>query len=52
MLVAEAMRRAKGNQSVAAKILGISQPALCKRLKNEKMAFESKQEEEDGSESE
>jgi DNA-binding NtrC family response regulator len=52
MLVAEAMRRAKGNQSVAAKILVISQPALCKRLKNEKAAFESKQQqqEEDGSE--
>jgi transcriptional regulator with PAS, ATPase and Fis domain len=36
MLVAEAMHRAKGNQSIAARMLGISQPALSKRLKNEK----------------
>ncbi|OQY19255.1 MAG: two-component system response regulator [Desulfobacteraceae bacterium 4572_35.1] len=34
LLVAEAMRRAHGNQSVAARMLGISQPALSKRLKN------------------
>jgi len=27
------MRRAKGNQSIAARLIGISQPALCKRLK-------------------
>lgn len=33
MLVEEAMRRAQGNQSVASRILGISQPALSKRLK-------------------
>jgi DNA-binding NtrC family response regulator len=33
MLVAEAMSRAKGNQSVAAGLLGISQQALSKRLK-------------------
>ncbi len=32
-LVAEAMERAKGNQSVAAAMLGISQQALSKRLK-------------------
>lgn len=35
MLIAEAMKRADGNQSVAAKMLGISQPALSKRLKAE-----------------
>jgi len=35
LLVAEAMRRAGGNQSIASKMLGISQPALSKRLKNE-----------------
>lgn len=34
-LIAEAMRQTKGNQSIAAKILGISQQALSKRLKNE-----------------
>ena len=34
-LVAEAMKRAKGNQSVAAALLGISQQALSKRLKQE-----------------
>ncbi|PSJ43843.1 two-component system response regulator [Zobellella endophytica] len=33
LLVAEAMRRAQGNQSLAARLLGISQPALSKRLK-------------------
>jgi DNA-binding NtrC family response regulator len=33
MLVAEAMKRAKGNQSIAASMLGISQQALSKRLK-------------------
>lgn len=32
-LVDEAMRRAEGNQSIASRILGISQPALSKRLK-------------------
>jgi len=32
-LVDEAMKRAKGNQSLAARLLGISQPALSKRLK-------------------
>ncbi len=33
LLVAEAMRRSRGNQSLAARLLGISQPALSKRLK-------------------
>lgn len=33
LLVAEAMHRAKGNQTMAARLLGISQPALNKRLK-------------------
>jgi transcriptional regulator with PAS, ATPase and Fis domain len=33
LLVAEAMCRAEGNQSIAARLLGISQPALSKRLK-------------------
>jgi DNA-binding NtrC family response regulator len=32
-LVAEAMNRASGNQTMAARLLGISQPALNKRLK-------------------
>jgi len=34
LLIAEAMRRAKGNQSVASHLLGISQQALSKRLQN------------------
>ena len=34
LLVTEAMQRSQGNQSVAARLLGISQPALSKRLKN------------------
>ena len=33
VLVTEAMRRANGNQSIACGLLGISQPALSKRLK-------------------
>nr|WP_067291086.1 sigma-54 dependent transcriptional regulator [Marinobacterium profundum] len=33
LLVAEAMQRAQGNQSLASRLLGISQPALSKRLK-------------------
>lgn len=32
-LVEEAMRRSKGNQTLASRYLGISRPALCKRLK-------------------
>ena len=32
-LVAEAMRRSDNNQTMASRILGISQPALSKRLK-------------------
>lgn len=34
MLIDEAMRRSGGNQSIAARMLGISQPALSKRIKN------------------
>ncbi len=34
LLVEEAMKRAKGNQSIAARMLGISRQALGKRLKN------------------
>lgn len=33
LLVAEAIRRAEGNQSMAARLIGISQPALNKRVK-------------------
>jgi DNA-binding NtrC family response regulator len=33
LLVEEAMARANGNQTIAARLLGISQPALSKRLK-------------------
>ncbi|WP_419176952.1 sigma-54-dependent transcriptional regulator [Desulfosediminicola sp.] len=33
LLVVEAMKRSRGNQSLAARLLGISQPALSKRLK-------------------
>ncbi|MGF1757003.1 sigma-54 dependent transcriptional regulator [Photobacterium sagamiensis] len=33
LLINEAMHRAQGNQSLASKLLGISQPALSKRLK-------------------
>jgi len=33
-LVNEALKRSAGNQSLAARMLGISPPALCKRLKN------------------
>jgi DNA-binding NtrC family response regulator len=36
LLVTEAMERAQGNQSMASRLLGISQPALSKRLKNSK----------------
>lgn len=33
-LITEALKRSAGNQSQAARMLGISPPALCKRLKN------------------
>jgi DNA-binding NtrC family response regulator len=33
LLVTETMHRSKNNQTMAARMLGISQPALCKRLK-------------------
>lgn len=40
LLIDEAMKRAKGNQSQAARLLGMSQPALNKRLKRmEKRSF-------------
>ncbi len=35
LLITEAMKRAKGNQSIACRLLGISQPALSKRLKQQ-----------------
>ncbi|MEZ4525627.1 MAG: sigma 54-interacting transcriptional regulator [Desulfobacterales bacterium] len=35
LLVSESMKRANGNQSIASRMLGISQPALSKRLKKE-----------------
>jgi DNA-binding NtrC family response regulator len=38
LVIAEAMRRAQGNQSVAARLIGISQPALSKRLKKAGMS--------------
>ncbi|TLM66418.1 MAG: sigma-54-dependent Fis family transcriptional regulator [Deltaproteobacteria bacterium] len=34
LLVDEAMQRASGNQTIAARLLGVSQPALSKRLKS------------------
>lgn len=40
LLVDEAMKRASNNQSLAARMLGISQPALSKRLKNMKENLE------------
>jgi DNA-binding protein Fis len=33
LLVTEAMARAGGNQTLAARLIGLSQPALSKRLK-------------------
>lgn len=36
MLVDEAMQRSTGNQSIAARLLGVSQPALSKRLKQDR----------------
>ncbi|MDO9080950.1 MAG: helix-turn-helix domain-containing protein, partial [Desulfuromonadales bacterium] len=38
LLVEEAMQRADGNQSLAARLLGISQPALSKRLKQSRLS--------------
>ena len=40
LLVNEAMKRAIGNQTVASHLLGISQPALSKRMKNMKLREE------------
>ena len=42
LLIAEAMKRVNGNQSVAARMLGISQPALSKRLKSSSQLLQSK----------
>ncbi len=36
LLIEEAMQRSGGNQSIAARLLGISQPALSKRLRQER----------------
>jgi DNA-binding NtrC family response regulator len=36
LLIDEAMQRSAGNQSIAARLLGISQPALSKRLKEKR----------------
>ena len=36
LLVGEAVRRAEGNQSIAARLLGVSQPTLSKRLKQQR----------------
>jgi len=36
LLVEEALRRAQGNQTIAARLVGVSQPALSKRLKGGK----------------
>lgn len=36
LLVDEAMQRSAGNQSIAARLLGVSQPALSKRLKQKR----------------
>jgi DNA-binding NtrC family response regulator len=41
LLVAEAMARANGNQTIAARLLGISQPALSKRLKQGREQYTS-----------
>lgn len=40
LLVEEAMSRANGNQTIAARLLGISQPALSKRLKLSRSAHD------------
>jgi DNA-binding NtrC family response regulator len=39
LLIAEAMRRAEGKQILACRMLGLSQPALSKRLKRSKLKF-------------
>ncbi len=43
ILIDEAMLRAQGNQSIAARMLGISQPALSKRLKNRQQQEQEKE---------
>ena len=40
LLVDAALQRAEGNQSLAARLLGISQPALSKRLKQRRVSGE------------
>lgn len=40
LLVEEALRRSEGNQSIACKLLGISQPALSKRVKKMRQTSE------------
>lgn len=40
LLIEEALARAEGNQSQAARVLGISQPALSKRLRQKKSSAE------------
>jgi polar amino acid transport system substrate-binding protein len=40
MLIGEAVRRAEGNQSIAARLLGVSQPTLSKRLKHLRAQFQ------------
>lgn len=42
LLISEAMKRVNGNQSIAARVLGISQPALSKRLKPSSQLTQSK----------
>ena len=43
LLIEEAMHRSKGNQSMAARLLDVSQPALSKRLKKMKRTAHSLQ---------
>lgn len=48
-LINEALQRSAGNQSMAARVLGISPPALCKRLKNSDDSVSvSRKQEQDG----
>jgi DNA-binding NtrC family response regulator len=42
LLIAEAIKRASGNQALAARLLGISPQAMSKRLKNRKVLQEDK----------